>query len=262
MGWPPSARAARAAFLADRIAVLHADSDGAYGAPRILADLRAEGQVVSGKTVAKAMRVKGLRGCAPRPWRVTTVPEPDPGNIPVDRVGRRFDQGRPDAVWVGDVTYIRTWQGWLYLATVIDAHSRRVIGWALAEHMRATLVVDAPTMAVVQRGRPVTGVIFHSDRGTQYTSAAFRRAAATHGVLLSVGRTGVCWDNSMAESFFATLKNELVYRRVWPSRARAKTAIIIWIEGRYNRRRRHSALGMLTPVQFETPAPHPAAQAA
>ena len=259
---PASARAVRAQVLRERIEVLHEASDGVYGAPRLLADLREEGVVVSGKTVAKAMRASGLRGCAPKQWRTTTIPEPDPAKVPLDRVERRFDQGQLDTVWVGDITYIRTWAGWLYLATVIDAHSRRVIGWALAEHMRATLVTDALTMAVVQRGHPVTGVIFHADRGVQYTSKALRLVAQDHGVLLSVGRTGVCWDNALAESFFATLKNELIYRRPWPTKARARTAVITWIEGRYNRTRRHSALGMVSPVQFENRARHTAAQAA
>ena len=180
----------------------------------------------------------------------------------MDLVRREFDQGRLDAVWVGDITYIRTWTGWLYLATVIDAHSRKVIGWALAEHLRATLVLDALTMAVVQRGHPVRGVVFHADRGVQYTSTALRHLAVEHGVLLSVGRTGVCWDNALAESFFATLKNELIYRHPWPSQARARAAVITWIEGRYNRRRRHSALGMISPVQFEQSARQAAAQAA
>ena len=261
-GRPASARAVREAALGERIAVLHADSDGTYGAPRILADLRAEGVVVSAKTVAKSMRARGLAGCAPRPWRTTTIPEPDPANVAVDRVERDFDQGRLDAVWVGDITYIRTWTGWLYLATVIDAHSRRVIGWALTTHMRASLVTDALAMAIVHRGVPVAGVIFHSDRGVQYTSSDLRKLATAHGVLLSVGRTGVCWDNAMAESLFATLKNELIYRHPWPTQARAKTAVIGWIEGRYNRRRRHSALGMQTPVQFEATARHTAALAA
>ena len=148
------------------------------------------------------------------------------------------------------------------MATVIDAHSRRVIGWALAEHMRASLVSDALTRAVVQRGYPVAGVIFHSDRGVQYTSTEFKALAARHGVLLSVGRTGVCWDNAMAESFFATLKNELIHRHPWPTQARARAAVITWIEGRYNRRRRHSALGMNSPIDFENAARHTAAQAA
>ncbi|HEX4015109.1 MAG TPA: IS3 family transposase [Frankiaceae bacterium] len=259
---PASARAVQAEVLATRIMALHAGSDGVYGSPRLLAELRAEGVVVSGKTVAKAMRLKGIRGCAPRQWRTTTIPEPDPDNIPTDRVKRHFDQGRLDVVWVGDITYIRTWSGWLYLATVIDAHSRRVIGWALAQHMRASLVTDALAMAVVQRGYPVAGVIFHSDRGVQYTSTALKALARQHGLLLSVGRTGVCWDNAMAESFFATLKNELIYRHPWPTQARARAAVIGWIEGRYNRRRRHSAISMMTPVEFENTARHTAAQAA
>ena len=259
---PTSARALRAQALGERVVALHTASDGVYGSPRVLSDLRAEGVVVSAKTVAKAMHDRGIRGCAPRQWRTTTVPGPDPANIPADLVRREFDQGRLDAVWVGDITYIRTWSGWLYLATVIDAHSRRVIGWALAEHMRASLVTDALSMAVVQRGHPVAGVIFHSDRGSQYTSGALRALANRHGVLLSVGRTGVCWDNAMAESFFATLKNELIYRRPWPTPAKAREATIAWIEGRYNRRRRHSALGMQTPLEFETSARHTATQAA
>ena len=259
---PVSARAVRAQALGERVVALHDASDGTYGSPRVLSDLRAEGVVVSAKTVAKIMQDRAIRGCAPRQWRTTTVPEPDLANIPTDRVQRQFDQGRLDAVWVGDITYIRTWTGWLYLATVIDAHSRRVIGWALAEHMRASLVTDALTMAVVQRGHPVAGVIFHTDRGSQYTSGALRALAGKYGVLLSVGRTGVCWDNAMAESFFATLKNELIYRRPWPTPAKAREATIAWIEGRYNRRRRHSALGMKTPLEFENTARHTAAQAA
>ena len=259
---PASARAIRAQALGERIVALHRASDGTYGSPRVLSDLRAEGVVVSAKTVAKVMQDRAIRGCAPRRWRTTTVPEPDPANIPTDRVQRQFDRGRLDAVWVGDITYIRTWTGWLYLATVIDAHSRRVIGWALAEHMRASLVTDALTMAVVQRGHPVAGVIFHADRGTQYTSGALRAVAGRHAVLLSVGRTGVCWNNSMAESMYATLKIELIYRRPWPTPAKAREATIAWIEGRYNRRRRHSALGMRTPLEFENTARHTAAQAA
>ena len=147
---------------------------------------------MSAETVAKSLRADGLRGCAPRPWRTTTLPGPDPGNIRVDRVERRFDQGRLDAVWVGDVTDIRTWEGWLYLATVIGAHSRRVIGWA----------------------------IVHPDRGVRYTSGALREPAGAHGVLLSVGRTGVCWDNAMAESLFATLEDELIHRHPWPTMPR------------------------------------------
>ena len=145
---------------------------------------------------------------------------------------------------------------------MIDAHSRRVIGWALAEHMRASLVTDALSMAVVQRRYPIAGVVFHSDRGVQYTSSEFKALADRHRVLLSVGRTGVCWDNAMAESFFATLKNELIYRHPWPTQARARAAVITWIEGRYNGRRRHSALGMQTPLEFENTARHTAAQAA
>ena len=154
-------------------------------------------------------------------------------------------------VWVGDITYVGTWQGWLYLATVIDVFSRRVIGWALADHMRASLVREALQMAVATRGGNVAGVIFHSDRGSQYPSAEFGALCDAHGVQQSMGKTGVCWDNAMAESFFATYKLELIELASWPTPARARTATVHWIEAVYNRQRRHSAIDMLSPVNYE-----------
>ena len=163
----------------------------------------------------------------------------------------QFEAPAPDVLWVGDITYIRTWQGWLYLASVIDVFSRRVIGFSLADHMRASLVCDALTMAVATRGGNVEGVIFHSDRGSQYSSAEFRALCDVHGVKQSMGKTGVCWDNALAESFFATYKLELIERRSWPTRARARAATVHWIEAVYNRRRRHSAIDMLSPVNYE-----------
>ena len=151
----------------------------------------------------------------------------------------------------GDITYLRTWEGWVYLATVIDAHSRRVVGWAIADHMRTDLIEDALRMALVLRGdRPAT-VIFHRDRGTQYASEQITLFAAQNGITRSMGYTGICWDNAMAESFFATLNTEFYYRRVWPTRARAIRGVSDWIEDRYNRRRRHSSIGHVTPVDFE-----------
>ena len=154
-------------------------------------------------------------------------------------------------IWVDDITYLRTWEGWLYLATVIDAHSRRVIGWAIDEHMRADLVEQALQMAITLRGELPAKVVFHADRGTQYASAQIAAFAAQNGITRSMGNTGICWDNAMAESFFATLKTEFYYRRVWPTRARAKIEVGAWIEDRYNRRRRHSSIGQISPVTFE-----------
>jgi len=154
-------------------------------------------------------------------------------------------------VWVGDITYLRTWEGWLYLATVIDAHSRRVIGWAIDEHMRADLVQDALVMAITLRGDLPEKVVFHTDRGTQYASAQITAFAAANGLIRSMGYTGICWDNAMAESFFATLKTEFYYRRVWPTKKAARIAVGNWIEDRYNRRRRHSSIGQISPVDFE-----------
>ena len=168
-----------------------------------------------------------------------------------DLVHGQFEAPAPDVLWVGDITYIRTWEGWLYLATVIDVFSRRVVGFALAGHMRASLVCDALAMAVATRGGNVEGVIFHSDRGSQYTSAEFLALCDAHGVKQSMGKTGVCWDNALAESFFATYKLELIEPRSWPTRARTRTATVHWIEAVYNRQRRHSAIDMMSPIDYE-----------
>jgi putative transposase len=246
----PSARALRAERIEAKIAWFHGESDEVSGAPRILVDLREDGEVISRKTVAKLMRRRGLRGICPKKWRTTTVVD-HADAYPPDAVARAWDTGTLNRIWVGDITYLRTWQGWLYLATVIDAHSRRVIGWAIDEHMRADLVEQALQMAITLRGTLPSKVVFHADRGTQYASAQIATFAAANGITRSMGRTGVCWDNAMAESFFATLKTEFYHRRVWPTQARAKTEVGAWIEDRYNRRRRHSALGQISPVQFE-----------
>jgi transposase InsO family protein len=172
--------------------------------------------------------------------------------LPTDLIGRDFATATTavNARWCGDITYIHTWEGWLYLATVIDLTSRRIVGWATADHLRTDLVDQALTNAVTSR-RPTRGVIFHSDRGCQYTSAQHKRLADRHGVRLSVGRRGQCWDNAVAESFFATIKAELLDRRAWPTRAAAHKAIFNWIEGWYNTRRRHSTLDYLSPAAYE-----------
>ena len=247
---PPSKRAVRAERIEAKVAWFHGDSDEVSGAPRILADLRDDGETISRKTVAKTMRKLGLRGICPKRWKTTTVTDSN-DTYPADAVNRAWDTGVINAVWIGDITYLRTWEGWLYLATVIDACSRRVIGWAIADHMRTDLVQDALQMAITLRGELPEKVVFHADRGTQYASEQITRFATTNGITRSMGRTGVCWDNAMAESFFATLKTEFYYRRVWTTKAGASTAVGAWIEDRYNRRRRHSSIGQISPVTFE-----------
>nr|WP_241992928.1 IS3 family transposase [Cryobacterium frigoriphilum] len=246
----PSDRAIRRENIEQKVAWFHGDSDEVYGSPRILADLRADGETISRKTVAKTMQRLGLVGICPKKWRTTTIID-HADAYPVDAVKRKWDTGALNQVWVGDITYLRTWEGWVYLATVIDAHSRRVIGWAIADHMRTDLIENALVMAMTLRGDRPAQVIFHSDRGTQYASAQITAFAIKNGITRSMGLTGICWDNAMAESFFATLKTEFYYRRVWPTRDRATREVGAWIEDRYNRRRRHSSIGDVTPVTFE-----------
>jgi transposase InsO family protein len=247
----PCVRARQDAELIERIIEVHEQSDGTYGAPRVHAELRDRGRRHSRKRIARLMRAAGRRGRAPRRWRSTTIPDPAAPVRP-DLIGRDFrtDAGQVNVRWCGDITYINTWEGWLYLATVIDLASRRVVGWATAEHLRTDLVAQALTNAVATR-RPTGPVIFHSDRGCQYTSTQYTQLADQLGVRLSVGRKGQCWDNAVAESFFATIKTELLDRRAWPTRARAHQAIFEWIEGWYNTRRRHSTLDYLSPAGYE-----------
>jgi transposase InsO family protein len=246
----PSARALRHERLEAKVTWFHGESDEVSGSPKILMDLREDGEVISRKTVAKMMRRLCLKGVCPKRWKTTTVID-GADAYPVDAVKRHWDVGALNQVWVGDISYLRTWEGWLYVATVIDAHSRRVIGWAIDEHMRADLVEDALKMAIALRGELPEKVIFHTDRGTQYASEQITAFAGAHGITRSMGYTGVCWDNAMAESFFATLKTEFYYRRVWPTKKDARLAVGEWIEDRYNRRRRHASLGQVSPVTFE-----------
>ena len=248
---PPTPAQQRRAALTEKIVEFHAASDHVYGSPRILADLREAGDVVSAKTVAKLMRVNGIVGISPRAFTpVTTLPGPDPRALP-DLVGRAFDRGELNAVWTSDITYLGTDEGWLYLCTVRDGCSRRVVGWAIDDHLRTDLVETALRRAVTLRGAFPGKVIFHADRGCQYTSQQLAEAAQDLPILQSAGRTGVCWDNAAAESFFATLKTEFYNRYHWASKSAAKTAVGRWIEERYNRLRRHSSIGMLSPVRFE-----------
>ena len=246
----PSRRALDEDALGERIQAVHDESRGTYGCPRVHRALRAEGVHVSRKRVARIMRQKGLVGRCRRRWTKTTTPDPEAAAV--DLLRRAFGPGTVelDRVWVGDITYVWTWEGWAYLATVIDLASRRVVGWALADHMRAELVCDALAMAITAR-RPVAGLIFHSDRGTQYTSVEFRRLLDAHRITQSLSRPRQCWDNAVAESWFATLKLELIDRQSWPTRAHVRRALFEFIEVFYNRRRLHSSLGYLSPAAYE-----------
>jgi putative transposase len=201
--------------------------------------------------VARLMRAVGLCGRRPRRWNKTTIPDPAAA-ARADLVRRDFavNAAAVNTRWCGDITYIWTWEGWLYLATVIDIASRRVVGFALAEHLRTELACDALTNAVATRD-PAPGVVFHADRGCQYTSGAYATLAADLAVILSSGRTGQCWDNALAESFFASLKGECLDQQPWPTRAAARRATVEYIAW-YNGTRLHSALGYMTPDEFET----------
>lgn len=245
-------RAVRDAELTERITAVHQRSRGTYGAPRIHAALQRDGAGCGRRRVARLMRAVGLQGRHRRRHHLTTVPDPRAASRP-DLVLRDFtaDPTAIDTRWCGDITYVPTEEGWLYLATVIDIASRRVVGWATADHLRTDLVADALRAACRQR-RPAGPVIFHSDRGCQYTSQQFAALAAQFGLRLSVGRTGQCWDNALAESFFATIKRELLGTAAWPSRAVARTAIFDFIEGWYNLHRLHSSLGYRSPADYET----------
>jgi putative transposase len=249
-GDEPSQRAREDAELAGQVRAVHEESKGRYGAPRVHARLQAQGKRHSRKRVARLMRQAGLQGRAAKRWKKTTVPDPGAA-ARADRIRRDFtaDASKVNTRWCGDITYIATWEGWLYLATVIDIASRRVVGYAMADHLRTELVSDALANAVAARD-PAPGVIFHSDRGCQYTSAAYAALAGDSQVTLSVGRTGQCWDNALAESFFSSLKGELIDTRAWPTRAGARRAVVEYI-GWYNGTRLHSSLGYLSPADYE-----------
>ncbi|MEU0940901.1 IS3 family transposase [Embleya sp. NPDC005971] len=246
----PSPRAVGDAELTERITDAHRASRGSYGAPRVHAVLIRGGARVGRRRVARLMRAAGLVGRHRRHGKRTTVPDPH-ARLRPDLVGRDFTPGpAPMTRWCGDITYLPTDQGRLFLATVIDIATRKVVGWATADHLRTELVADALRDAV-RRQRPDTGTIFHSDRGCQYTSHEFALIATEFGIRLSVGRTGQCWDNAPAESFFATLKNDLGARPPRPTRAAARADVFKYIEARYNIRRLHSSLGYRTPVEYE-----------
>lgn len=245
-GRPLSATAERRVELGEQIKRIFEESRQTYGYRRVHEKLSQEGVQAGEELVRHIMRDLGLEPCQPRPWRITTLS--DGTAPPADQLERDFTAELPGTRFVGDITYIRTWAGWLYLATVIDLCTKEVVGWSMADHMRASLPCDALSMAV-RNGRVQRGAIFHSDRGSQYTSDELAGHLSFFGMTGSMGRTGVCWDNALAESFFGVLKNELVYRTAFPTRRHARNAIAEYIEVFYNRQRLHSGIGYRTPAE-------------
>ena len=250
-GRPASARVSADEALTQTIRDIHRMSRGTYGAPRVHAELRLAAGVRCGrKRVARLMRADGLEGVYRRRRKGCTVRDPD-ATPSTDLVNRRFVADRPDALWVTDVTQHRTDEGWVYCAVVLDVFARRVVGWSIADHLRSELVVDALDMARWRR-KPVAGqTVVHSDHGTQYTSWAFGHRLRTAGLLGSMGSIGDCYDNSMIESFFGSMQLELLDRQHWATRQQLANAIFEWLEGFYNPLRRHSALGNLSPMDYE-----------
>ena len=247
---PDSATAKRQEKLKLLIAKAFDDSDGTYGYRRIAEQLARWGVAAGAELVRRLMRALGLVACQPRPWRPSTTRQGAAGPIP-DLVNRDFTAAAPGKKMVGDITYIPTWEGWVYLATVIDCATRKVIGWAMDDNYRTPLITSAIEMAARNLLLP-EGAVFHSDRGSNYTSAEFAAALGRLGIRQSVGRTGICYDNALAESFNAALKVERVHRTVYPTRKKAREDIARYIELRYNQRRLHSAIGYRTPQEVLT----------
>jgi putative transposase len=257
---PQSATAARREALTARVCAFFAASDETYGYRRVHADLADEGTECSPELVRQIMRTEGMVACQPRPFRVTTEADAQAAADMPDLVARDFTADRPGVKFVGDITYIHTWAGFVYLATVIDCYSKKVVGWSIADHMRTSLVEQALNNAAATSVIE-PGAVFHSDRGSVYTSADYRTLVKDLEMRSSMGRTGVCWDNAMAESFFSALKNERVYRTVYATKAQARRDVIAYIEGFYNSRRRHSALGYKRPDEVHYGYTQPATAA-
>jgi putative transposase len=244
----PSSRALANLALGDRIEAIHRKSRSTYGRPRIQAELKDDGIRTSDKRVARLMRERHCYGASRRKWIITTTRDRDAA-VSSDLVKRDFTATLPDQLWVADITYVPTYAGFLFLAVVLDVCTRRVVGWAMANHMRKELVVDALNMAIYRR-RP-KAVVHHSDHGSQYTSIAFGKRCSEAGVTMSMGSVGDCYDNAMCESFNATLECELLVQNRFKTQREASLAIFDFIEGWYNPHRRHSALGYLSPNNFE-----------
>jgi putative transposase len=257
---PMCARARADLMLTAKIVAIHHRSRETYGSPNVHAELADDhGIRVGRKRVARLMRENGLRGATLRKYVVTTTSDPEAPKA-IDLVERRFFADAPDRLWVADMTYIPTWSGWLYLAIVLDVYSRKIVGWAMDTNMRTELILEALQRAVTQR-QP-SGVIHHSDRGSQYTSYGFGKRCQEAGIMPSIGSVGDAYDNAMAESFFATLEREVLNRRPFKSQAEARMAIFEWIEGWYNPHRRHSGLGYRSPVNYERSHHHARARMA
>jgi putative transposase len=246
---PVSPRAVEDQRLMLEVSAIHAESRHRYGSPRVHMELRDRGRRIGRKRVARLMRASGLRARAPRRFRATT----DSGHAMAIRgnfLARRFAVAQPNFGWVADITYLWTLEGWLYLAVILDLFSRRVVGWSMSERLEKKLALDALRMALTER-QPRGGLIHHSDRGSQYASYEYQQLLAKHDLVSSMSRKGNCWDNAVAESFFATLKIELAYQTRWNTRAQARNEVFEYIEIFYNHRRRHSALHYLCPDEFE-----------
>lgn len=249
-GRPPSARALEDERLTARIRELHKLRRRVYGSPRIWSDLVLDdGERIGRKRVERLMRQAGLSGLQEKKWKATTVRVPGV-RVADDLLDRDFTARAPNEKWVLDITYLRTWEGWLYLVAIQDLFSRRIVGWSMADHMRTELVTDALSMALAHR-RPAPGLICHSDQGSQFVALAFGQKARAAGIAQSMGSRGDCFDNAVAESFFATLKKELIHRQSWPTKNELRTEVFDYVEVFYNRERRHSTLGQLSPVRFE-----------
>jgi transposase InsO family protein len=253
-GWrrPPCARQRRREALVAEIRAIHHEVKARYGSPRVHAELVARGRMCCVNTVAKLMRQHGIAARTKRKFRCTTDSNHD-RPVAENLVDRQFAPGAGDRLWAADITSIPTREGWLYLAAVEDLHSRRIVGWSMSERIDSRLVVDALEMAVARR-LPGAGLVAHSDRGSQYASEHYQRLLARHGITCSMSRRANCWDNAPMESFFASLKEELVHGADFATRAEARAALFEYIEVFYNRVRRHSALGYLSPADYEQAA--------
>jgi transposase InsO family protein len=248
---PQGVRAARRAELAERIRSVHAANRRVYGSPRVHAALASSGETACCvNTVAKVMRAEGIRAKTAKRFVPRTTDSTHQQPVAANVLDRRFDAALPDRKWAADITYVPTGEGWLYLAGVIDLCSRRVVGWSMADHMRTDLVADALGMALAGRS-PAPGLLHHSDRGSQYASDDYQRLLAGHGLACSMSGRGDCWDNAVVESFWGTLKAELVDGANYATRDEARASIFEYIEVFYNRERLHSSLGYLSPEQFE-----------
>jgi putative transposase len=248
-GRPPCPRDVEDAYLIERIQKIHAKSRKTYGARRVHAMLARAGICVGKKRVERLMRLAGVSGLVKRKRGRTTISVPGVRTAP-DLVERDFYPDGPDQLWVADITYLRSWEGWLYLAVVLDCYSRRCVGFALGDHLRSELVVDALGLALARR-RPAPGLVHHADQGSQYVSLLFTERCAEAGIEVSMGSQGDCFDNALCEAFMKTLKWELVDRQSWPTKAELRAAVFEWIEVFYNRERIHSRLGYRSPAEFE-----------